>query len=205
MIRKITLTVAAAALTMGGVVAFAGPAGAGAKVPLGDAHGTLHCSGITAKVKFNPPLSNSNTVPSLTTIKGKVSGPCTSSLNGAPGAAITKAKNTGSIQGNTPGTCSGLTQDGTADVHLHTTWKASGATLNVSDSTFNGVGAEGVGFRLPKANGGTVTGTGSFSGEAVEIHAQAALPNLADCNPGPNGKTKGIKKLAITSGTVDIS
>ncbi len=128
MIRKITLTVAAAALTMGGVVAFAGPAGAGAKVPLGDAHGTLHCSGITAKVKFNPPLSNSNTVPSLTTIKGKVSGPCTSTLNGAPGAAITKAKNTGSIQGNTPGTCSGLTPDGTAAVHLPTAWEASEQT-----------------------------------------------------------------------------
>jgi hypothetical protein len=60
MIRKITLTVAAAALTMGGVVAFAGPAGAGAKVPLGDAHGPLNCSGITAKVKFNPPLANNN-------------------------------------------------------------------------------------------------------------------------------------------------
>ena len=205
MIRKMTLTVAAAALAMGGIAAFAGPAGAAAKVPLGNAHGTVHCSGITAKVKFVPPLKNSNTQPSNTFIKSKISGPCTSTLTGAPGAAITKAKSTGTIIGNSPGTCSGLTSNGTATVNLHTVWKASGATLNASDSAFNGVGAEGVGFRLPKTPGGTVTGTGSFSGQPVEIHAQAALPNLADCNPGPNGKTKGIKKLTITSGTIAIT
>ena len=194
-----------AALALGSIAAFAGPAGAASKVPLGNAHGTLHCSGITAKVKFNPPLANNNTQPSNTSIKSKIGGPCSGSLTGAPGAAITKAKGTGTIIGNSPGTCSGLTSDGTAPVNLHTVWKASGATLNVTDSTFNGVGAEGVGFRLPKATGGTVTGTGSFSGEPVEIHAQAALPNLADCNPGANGKTKGIKKLTITSGTIDIT
>jgi hypothetical protein len=205
MIRKIALTVAAAALTMGGVVAFAGPAGAGAKVPLGDAHGTLNCSGITAKVKFNPPLANNNTVPSETTIKSKISGPCSGSLNGAPGAAVTKAKGTGFIHGNSPGTCSGLTQDGTAPVVLHTIWKASGATMNPSDTTFDGVGSEGVGFKLPKTGGSVTASSGSYNGQSVEIHAQADLPDLTKCNPGPNGKTKGIKKLTIHSGTIAIS
>ena len=204
MLRKVGMAAGVAALALGSVAAFAGPAGAAAKVPLGNAHGTLHCTSLTAKVKFTPPLSNANTQPSVTDIKGKV-GSCTGTLTGAPGAAVSKAKTTGQIVGNSPGTCSGLTSDGTAPVKIHTVWKATGATMNATDTTWNGVGAEGVGFKLPKT-GGTSSSTGSYSGESAVIHAQAALPNLADCNPGPNGKpAKGIKKLTITGGTLDIS
>jgi hypothetical protein len=211
MIRKTMLTVAAAALAFGGFAAVAGSAGA-AKAALGNAttSGVISCT-ITGKVKFKPALSNINTQPTTTTAKTK-SGTCTGNANGL--YPITKAKGLTTSTGTEPGTCSGLTEEGTTPFTSNISWKASGASLNASAVTFQNVGPSGAGFDLPAAGESgknTTVITGSFAGEPGWAHADidigpvaTALTTPGGCNPNEKGKAKGIKKLTITGGHIDI-
>jgi hypothetical protein len=212
MIRKMALTAAAASLALAGLVATAGPAAAG-KVALGNAttSGVISCS-ITGKVKFSPALSNINTQPSTTTAKTK-STACTGTPTGGPGPII-KAKGLVTSVGTEPGTCSGLTEEGDTPFSAVITWKSTGATLNSSNVTFQNVGPSGLGFNLPsngEAGKNTSVVTGSFAGEGAWAHADIdsgpvidALTQPGGCDPNEKGKAKGIKKLTITGGHIDI-
>jgi hypothetical protein len=208
MIRKIGMAASAAAMVLGGVAVVASPAFAGGKTPLGNAHGTVHCA-ITAKVKINPPLTNANTLPSTTTAKLKTVS-CSSS-GGTILGAIAKGKGSVLSVGTSPGTCTGLLTPGTTPFSSTINWKGNGVTLNPSTITFANVGPSGIGFNLPAtgaAGAATTSISGSFSGEKAWAHANlSAVPDLASCLPGPppkNKPAKGIKKLTISSGTLDI-
>ena len=115
MIRKIGMAASAAVLVLGGVAVVAAPAFAGGKTPLGNAHGTVHCS-ITAKVKINPPLTNANTLPSTTTSKVKTVS-CSSS-GGTILGAIAKGKGSVSSVGTDAGHVHGPADAGNDAVHV---------------------------------------------------------------------------------------
>jgi hypothetical protein len=211
MLKKLGMTAAAAALTLGTVAALGTPAFAGGKVALGDASGTVHCT-ITGKVKINPPLTNANTVPSTTTAKTK-SVTCTSSGGTIGAHPITKSKGAVTSVGTSPGTCSGLTGVGSSPFTVVVQWKATGASLNNSNITYSNEGPSGIGFNLPSggATGTSPNGndgssiTGSFTGEHSWSHADVVLPDFSLCNPNGSKPAKGIKKLTVTSGTLDIA
>ena len=195
----------------------ASPASAG-KVALGNATGTVHCT-TTGKVKISPALSEINTQPSTTTAKTK-SGSCTASGGTIGANPVTSAKATVTSTGTTPGTCAGLLTPGTTPFTAAIKWKASGASLNASSITFANVGPSGVGFDLPGtgvAGAATTTITGSFGGERAWAHADAdagpLLAAIADvgptatgkgCGANAKGKAKGIKKITLTGGTIDV-
>jgi hypothetical protein len=182
------------------------PAGA-AKIAVGNATGTVHCT-TTGKVKISPALTNANTLPSTTTAKIK-SISCTGTTGNAA-VTISKAKGSATSTGTSPGTCTGLLTPGTTPFSVHVDWKATGGSLNATDITYANVGPSGIGFDLPSngaAGAATSTITGSYAGEKSWSHATIALPDLTLCNPGPppkNKPAKGIKKLTITGGTIDI-
>ena len=217
MLRKIVLTASAAALALGGFAAVAQPASAG-KVALGNATGTASCT-ITGKVKISPALSDINTQPSTTTAKTK-SGTCTSSGGTIGANPITKAKGTVTSTGTTPGSCSGLLAAGTSPFTTSIKWSASGASLNPSNITFANNGPSGLGFDLPStgaAGAATSVVTGSFGGEKAWAHADVdsgpILAALADvgptatgkgCGANAKGKAKGIKKITITGGAINV-
>jgi hypothetical protein len=215
MLKKLGMSAAVAAIALGGVALAGTPAFAG-KTALGNASGTVHCS-ITGKVKINPPLTNQNTQPSTTTAKTK-SVSCSSSGGTIGGFPITKSKGSVISTGTSPGTCSGLTSPGETPFSVTVQWKATGASLNNSVITYANVGPSGVGFNLPSggATGPSPNGndgssiTGSFAGEKSWSHATLdSVPNFALCEPTTkNGKTKpakGIKKLTVASGNLDIA
>jgi hypothetical protein len=211
MIRKLGLSATAVALALGGIVAVASPASAG-KPALGNATGSVTCSTV-GKVKINPPLSSLNTLPSTTTAKTK-STSCTSS-GGTIGTFMTggKAKGLTTSTGTEPGTCDGVTGVGTTPFTTTITWKGNGATLNPSSITFANVGPSGVGFDLPAtgaAGAATSIVTGSFGGNSAWAHATAdpsvitALTTPGICTPNAKGKAKGLKKITIIGGTINV-
>jgi hypothetical protein len=217
MLRKFVLTASAAALALGGLAVMAGPA-SGAKVALGNATGTVTCN-ITGKVKISPALSDINTLPSTTTAKTK-STSCTSSGGNVSANPVTKAKGLTTSTGTTPGTCSGLLAAGTSPFSTTITWKATKATLNPSTITFANNGPSGLGFDLPStgaAGAATSIVVGSFGGEKAWAHADVdsgpILAALADvgptatgkgCGANAKGKAKGIKKITVIGGTINV-
>jgi hypothetical protein len=217
MFRKIVLTASAVTLALGGLATFASPAYAG-KVALGNATGTATCN-ILGKVKISPALSDINTLPSTTTAKIK-STTCTSSGGTIGAFPITKVKGAATSVGTGPGTCSGLLMAGSSPFTVTLTWKATGATLNPSTVTYANDGPSGLGFDLPStgaAGAATSTVTGSFSGEKSWAHADVdttpILAALADvgpnatgkgCGANSKGKAKGIKKITITGGHINV-
>jgi len=77
---------------------------------------------------------------------------------------------------------------------------------------FANVGPQGDGFDLPSngaAGKATSTVSGSFSGDDAWAHASVDLgqvaSQLATCDPNEKGKVKGIKKITITGGHIDIT
>ncbi len=135
-------------LALGGVVATSSPAGA-AK-PTITATGNASCS-ITGKIKIDPPLKNSNTVPS--TITGKLKGTCTGSTES--GVSPAKVKIGLTYRGTGPGTCDGLATPSTDPFTLSLNWKGNGGKINPSTATLKGFVVTGVpnfGFDLPNPN-----------------------------------------------------
>ncbi|MGZ4735378.1 MAG: hypothetical protein ACXVKA_13605 [Acidimicrobiia bacterium] len=217
MLRKVVLTASAAALALGSLATFAPPAFAG-KVALGNATGTVSCN-ITGKVKISPALSEINTQPSTTTAKTK-STSCTASGGTIGAHPVTKSKGLATSTGSSPGTCTGLLAAGTSPFSVSVTWKAAGASLNPSSITYANDGPSGLGFDLPStgaAGAATSVVTGSFGGEKswahADIDAGPILTALADvgptatgkgCGANAKGKAKGIKKITITGGHINI-
>ncbi|MGZ6978536.1 MAG: hypothetical protein ACXVJW_10540 [Acidimicrobiia bacterium] len=217
MLRKVVLTASAAALALRSLATFASPAFAG-KVALGNATGTVTCN-TTGKVKISPALSDINTQPSTTTAKTK-STSCTASGGTIGAHPVTKAKGLTTSTGTSPGTCSGLLTPGTSPFTTTVTWKAAGASLNPSNITFANNGPSGLGFDLPStgaAGAATTVITGSFGGEKAWAHADIdagpILAALADvgptatgkgCGANAKGKAKGIKKITVTGGTINV-
>lgn len=197
--RRFALGASTLALAMGGLAVIATPAGA-AKIPVGNANGHASCA-ITGKVKFSPALSSTNTLPVTTT--AKIKGTCTGDTQNALVEPV-KMKAAVISTGGNP-TCAGLTTPGTADFVADVTWKATGGTMNPSHVVFPGLAPSGLSFNL-----GNGTTTGSYAGTAnATATANIALPDLTRCGPTVVGtKTKppkGLKKLTITSGTINIS
>jgi hypothetical protein len=211
MIRKIGMTAAAVALTLGGVAALASPAGAGKPV-LGNATGNVTCQQ-TGKVKIVPPLSSLNTQPSTITAKTKSSS-CTASGGTIGQYGITKAKGVTTSTGTEPGTCDGVVTAGTTPFTTTVTWKSGGAKLNPSNITFANNGPSGVGFDLPSngaAGANTTIITGSFAGQDAWAHADAdpavitAITTPGICTPNAKGKAKGLKKIGIIGGHLTVT
>jgi hypothetical protein len=205
MLRKFVLTASAAALALGGLAVMAGPA-SGAKVALGNATGTVTCN-ITGKVKISPALSDINTLPSTTTAKTK-STSCTSSGGNVSANPVTKAKGLTTSTGTTPGTCSGLLAAGTSPFSTTITWKATKATLNPSTITFANNGPSGLGFDLPStgaAGAATSIVVGSFGGPILAALADVGPTATGKgCGANAKGKAKGIKKITVIGGTINV-
>lgn len=213
MLKKFGMTAAAAALSLGALAAVAAPAGAAAKVPLGNATGTVSCP-IAGKVKISPPLSSLNTLPSTTTAKIKNTAPCTGSGGSIGAHQITKMKSTVTSTGTSAGTCSGVTGVGTTPFTANLSWKPTGATMNPTTITFANNGPSGVGFDLPSTGAlgaNTSVVTGSFQGEGAWAHATAdpsviaAITTPGICTPDAKGKAKGLKKITIIGGSINIA
>ncbi len=209
MVRKLGMTAVAVALTFGGLATFAGPAFAG-KPALNNATGNVTCN-IIGKVKIVPPLTNVNTQPSTTTAKIK-STSCSATGGTIGQYGITKAKAGVISTGTEPGTCSGVLEPGSTPFTATISWKSGGASLNGSTVTFANVGPQGDGFDLPSngaAGKATSTVGGSFSGNDAWSHASIDLgqvaSQLATCDPNEKGKVKGITKITVTGGHIDIT
>ena len=208
MIRKIAMVATATAVALGGVAIASGSAFA-AK-PTITANGTVSCS-VTGKIKINPPLTNINTAPSLTTAKLK--GTCTGSTTvvqtdkGPVNVTPTASKAALSSQGTGAGTCTGLTDPEGSDAPfvVSIAWKASGGKINPSTLTFAGYTPAGIQFSLTDGDvTGSYAGTNVASSLATpDIGALAAA--LATCDPNEKGKVKGVKKITILSGTLTIN
>jgi len=200
MLRRIGLSALAGALAFGGIVVMSGPAGA-AK-PTITATGSVSCD-ITGKVKINPPLSNTNTVPS--TVTGKLKGACTGTTE--QGVTPSKVKISLTFVGSQAGTCSGLAQPNTDPFNIHLAWKGSGGKINPTDAVLKGFVVTAVpnfGFDLPNPNSSPPqsSATGSYAGtNNGGPHAHIDVPDTTRCD-SQNGKpAKGIKKIAILPGS----
>jgi hypothetical protein len=201
----------ATAIALGGVVAIASPSFAAAKTPLGNATGNVVCQ-ITAKVKINPPLSNSaiapNTQPSTTTAKVK-STSCSSS-GGTVAAHMTggKLKGTVTSTGTEPGTCTGLLTPGTTPFTAVSSWKPVGATMNPTTITFANVQGDLNGFDLPAggvANKANPVVSGSFANNDAWARANTGPIDSSVCFDQNGKKAKGLKKLNVSSGSLNIT
>lgn len=229
MFRKLVLGVSASALALGGLAVAAPPAGA-AKIPVGNAVGSVSCTG-GGKVKISPGLKNEDNAannysgyngtprwtvgPALTTAKLKLT--CNGSTQN-PAVRVTSGKVTATSQGTGPATCSSLLagEPSESPFNIIISWKATGGSVNQTRISYSGFQAEGLGFQLPQS-GGTATVTGSYAGNDSEAHAVLSeLPDFARCDPkikpGKNGKPdkvkapKGMKKLSLaSSGTLSIT
>ena len=207
MIRKIAVAAATAALALGGIAVTAGTAGA-AKPPPFNAHGNLHCS-ITGKVKITPALTNANTLPSTTS--GKLKGTC-SGTSGNAAVTPSGVKASVSSVGTSAGNCTSLATPGSTPFTVALSYKALGGKINPSTVVFPGltpvIGAT-LGFQL---NNGDVTGSyaGNNNADATATLAETLAGVTPLCSPTtlPSGKTKpakGIKKLTVVGGTLDIT
>jgi hypothetical protein len=202
MIRRIALAATTAALALGGVAVAAGPAAAAAG-PTITAVGSVNCN-ISGKVKISPALTNANTLPSTTT--AKIKGSCTGTTES--GVTPTSVKSVVTSTGTTPGTCTGLLTPSTAPFTAGNTWKASGGKINPSTVVFPGFAPNGGGFALTL---GTTTGSyAGFQNATAQANVDLALiagQIATGCDPQPPKfkAAKGIKKITILSGTLNIT
>jgi hypothetical protein len=111
-------------------------------------------------------------------------------------------------QGTNPGTCSGLLEPGTTPFTVTVKWKGTGGKINPSTIVFPSAGPEGGGFGLHDGDvGGSYAGTDNADAQA-NVDLGAVANDLAtECDPQPpkNKPPKGIKKITIISGTLDIT
>jgi hypothetical protein len=205
MLRKIALAATAAALALGGITVASDTAGA-AK-PTITATGSVNCN-IEGKIKIDPPLKNTNTVPS--TITGKLKGTCTGSTE--QGVSPAKVKIEVTYRGSGPGTCNGLAEPSVDPFSMSLKWKGNNGKINPSNATMKGFVLTGVpnfGFDLPNPSAPSprTTVTGSYAGSnTAQAHAHIDVPDTSVCDPTtkPNGKVKaakGIKKIVIKPGS----
>jgi hypothetical protein len=204
MFRRIVLASTAAALALGGVAVLSEPAGA-AK-PTITATGSVDCA-ISGKIKINPPLRNTNTVPS--TVTGKLKGTCTGTNE--QGVTPAKVKIGITYNGSGPGTCNGLATPSSDPFRVSLTWKGTNGKINPSTAVLKGfvlTGTPSFGFNLPNpaATPPQSTVSGSYAG-VNNAHAFASIdvPDTSLCEPTTkNGKTKpakGIKKIVVKPGS----
>jgi hypothetical protein len=124
-----------------------------------------------------------------------------------------KVKGLVTSTGTSPGTCDGVTTPGSTPFTATLGWKGSTATLNGSTITFANSGPSGIGFDLPAtgaAGAATSIVTGSFGGNSAWAHATAdpsvitAITTPGICTPNAKGKAKGLKKIAIIGGSINV-
>jgi hypothetical protein len=196
--RKVVVGLAAAIVPVG-MVTVIGSEAASAGSPPVDGTGTVACTGVTALMKFNPPLSLTGTASSESvslkfTLHGcSVSGTTnvtSANFNGKGKGTITAANNN----------CTGLagTQPVSGSIPIKWTGKAGTAhltntTLTLTSITGLAAGANGnVGFTIShQATSGSFAGT--MSGELDSNEGSSAA--LTSCQA-----KKGLKLLNIVSG-----
>ena len=179
-----------------------GVSGAWAKKAPVTVNGTLKCTTLKGTISFNPPLisSGASTGTEVTTVKVSVSG-----CSGPTGETIPKKGSTSEVLNNDTGnSCTGLASPGTSAENFSTKW--SPATIAATNISFPGYTPETsptVGFSL---GGSKTTGTGSYVGTDAGKSSTATAytsDTESDFVKACDGK-KGIKKLSITSGTVNL-
>jgi hypothetical protein len=209
MIRKLLLVAAATAMPIGIIAATGSVASAKAPPPVNVTTNTATCTGISGSVKFNPPISQNQTVGATETItvKAKVSD-CTSNYSGLTvkdgtvtgtfTSPITSMSGCAALFGNTNVT-------GSLSTKWTTTPKLSSGNSDVTvNSVQGGVAPDGTNaeFEIP----GTTpdSATGSFSGtDNGASGSTAAQSKQTTAALGKDCDGKGIKSLTLApvSGT----
>jgi hypothetical protein len=212
--KKVLLSVVALAMPLALVsVGTSGAAFAGTKPPpfTGNATGTVHCTP-DLSIKFAAPLTFASTAPDAVALKGSLKDCVTSAGSNVKDL---KGKVTGGF--TVTGGCGGIASGTEATVNLTVAWKgksAAGGKATISNTAITLHGASSVinssndvGFELPNLNTPTGSVTGSFAGPVSEsttytTTTESEVGSL--CLPSGSKPAKGIKKLSVKTGTVNV-
>lgn len=200
-------TVATAAMV--GLAGFASSNPAGAGSALRDAKGSVTCTGISGKIKFDPPLTlsgGSSVTKAVAKVKATLTG-CTSSKGDSPSIGMVTTKIVTKNPNGKANACTGLETPRPVSLTIQWTNPKAVAPSTVSFSSYaigsNSAGDEG--FVLP-GSGGTVSITGSYKGKnggassTAAVYSNKTASSLASACTSPNG----LGKLKLTGGSATL-